>query len=50
MLCGFKHQDSQEMSENILNLFILRTVVDYDFSLALNIDSRVAQARKRTLL
>ncbi len=29
---------------------ILRTVVNYDFSLALNIDSRVAQARNRTLL
>ena len=29
---------------------ILRTVVNYDFSLALNIDGRVAQARNRTLL
>ncbi len=29
---------------------ILRTVVNYDFSLALNIDRRVAQARTRTLL
>ncbi len=29
---------------------ILRTVVNYDFSLALNLDSRVAQARNRTWL
>ncbi len=29
---------------------ILRTVVNYDFSLALNIDSRVTQARNRTWL
>ncbi len=29
---------------------ILRTVVNYDFSLALNIDSRIAQARNRTWL
>ncbi len=28
---------------------ILRTVVNYYFSLALNIDSRVAQVRNRTL-
>ena len=28
---------------------ILRTVVNYDVSLALNIDSRVAQARNRNL-
>ncbi len=30
--------------------YILRTVVNYDFSLALNIDRRVAQACNRTLL
>ncbi len=28
---------------------ILRTVVNYAFSLALNLDSRVAQARNRSL-
>ncbi len=31
-------------------LFILRTVVNYDFSPALNIDRRIAQALNRTLL
>ena len=45
------YAEKQEMSALIkLVNTILRTVVNYDFSLALNIDSRIAQARNRTLL
>ncbi len=45
-----KTQIALRLDSDVLAWLILRTVENYAFSLALNIDSGVAQARNRTLL